>query len=88
MSKKYDIQMADFVTGFEEDIPTVEVESINFSMQLSIALIPASTQNAMIHIVYRVNGVKKWIQLTPLEADKIGLINLNALRKYTDVDVL
>jgi hypothetical protein len=84
----YDIQMADFITGFNEDVPSVDIESISFTMPLSTALIPNSTQNAMIHIVYTVKKVKKWIQLTPCEAEKIGLINLNALRKYTDIDIL
>jgi hypothetical protein len=88
MKKEYDIQMADLITGFNEDEPSVEVTNISFSIPSVFELIPASSQNAMIHITYIAKGVKKWIQLTPIEAEKIGFINLDALRKFTDVDVL
>lgn len=88
MSKKYDIQMADFITGFNEDEPSVEVTNISYSIPSVFGLIPASSQNAMIHITYIANGVKRWIQLTPQEAVNIGFIDLDGLRKFTDVDVL
>ena len=83
----YDIQLADFITGFNEDEPSVEIINISFSMPSVFGLIPASSQNAMIHIIYIVKGVKKWIQLTPMEACRIGFLDLNNLRKFFDVDI-
>lgn len=88
MSKKYDVQMADFITGFNEDEPSVEITNISYSLPSVFGLIPESNQNAMIHVTYIANSVKRWIQLTPHEAVNIGFIDLNGLRKFTDVDVL